>query len=850
MRTGTPAGPGRAWERRGDRAPHPRRSAAEVALLAVTLAAVLGMGRLFDGGGWLGPMAVSAVAAHGTAAAAPAPRRVARRRRPRVMVVGAARRHHLGQLLVHHRRRASPPATPGRRCRATSTSAWSLYQDVVAPTPAAPRLRGGQLPRRLGRRLHRRLGRVPAVGAVRGHAPRRHAVPLHRAARRDGRAGLGGGALRRRRSSASCSCTAWPARTAAATGSPTGASPATARCSSPAPGSACSPWSPARCSGRPCPGARSARRGRRPVDRRRRLPRHRQPARRHPLAARAAGRRRGVPRASRRCASYWRLTSLEEFDGRIWSSSGSFGVGRRRAPRVGRPTSVDREEFEQTFTISALAAIWLPERLRAAGPRHRRRRRPLRRGVGHPHRRQRRHDQRRAHLPGDVALAPHHARGPRRAPPTRSPATSATTSSTCPTGFSPRVRALAAEIVAGAATPAAPGPRPAGPPAHLRRTRSSVQPGHSENALEDFLFENQVGLLRAVRRRLRGDGALGRHPGPRRRRLHRRASDDPDDPGTYVVRGEYAHAWPEVYIAGAGWVAYEPTPGPRHARTPSPTPACREQQAAAGDAGGHRGRATTETTVADPADAHRPRPRRPRPRRATSSPATSTAGDGGASRTPRRCATCSGRSCRCSRSCSASSLAYVVLFPLGLLVRRRRRRRRATAPLEQVELAWTESVEAAAVAGFEERASDTYVERALRLGEAVPDGGRSRPHPRGPPGGGHLLGRGRRARRRRRWPGRRPPADRRGGHGAGVDPGAGAALVRPPLAAAVVAAGPGGPPAPHHAHPARRPRGRARAGRLRRPRAERARATRRRRGGSARASGPARRRWRRGSRWP
>ena len=34
--------------------------AAELGLLGVTLAAVLAMGRLFDGGGWLGPLVASA----------------------------------------------------------------------------------------------------------------------------------------------------------------------------------------------------------------------------------------------------------------------------------------------------------------------------------------------------------------------------------------------------------------------------------------------------------------------------------------------------------------------------------------------------------------------------------------------------------------------------------------------------------------------------------------------------------------------------------------------------------------------------------------------------------------------
>lgn len=35
---------------------------------------------------------------------------------------------------------------------------------------------------------------------------------------------------------------------------------------------------------------------------------------------------------------------------------------------------------------------------------------------------------------------------------------------------------------------------------------------------------------------------------------------DAEGTSTYVVRGRYAHAWPEVHFAGVGWVPYEPTP--------------------------------------------------------------------------------------------------------------------------------------------------------------------------------------------------------------------------------------------------------------------------------------------------
>lgn len=34
-----------------------------------------------------------------------------------------------------------------------------------------------------------------------------------------------------------------------------------------------------------------------------------------------------------------------------------------------------------------------------------------------------------------------------------------------------------------------------------------------------------------------------------------------NDGTTWTVRGRNAHAWPEVYLRGAGWIAFEPTPG-------------------------------------------------------------------------------------------------------------------------------------------------------------------------------------------------------------------------------------------------------------------------------------------------
>jgi hypothetical protein len=108
--------------------------AAEIGLLGVTLAAVLGMGRLFEGGGWLGPMTASAVAAHGAAALL--------RRRGTPLVLAAAAMA-VGAAFVSTwtsywstTRVGVPTGATWSAIERDLDVAWNLYQDVVAPTPA------------------------------------------------------------------------------------------------------------------------------------------------------------------------------------------------------------------------------------------------------------------------------------------------------------------------------------------------------------------------------------------------------------------------------------------------------------------------------------------------------------------------------------------------------------------------------------------------------------------------------------------------------------------------------------------------------------------------------------------
>lgn len=84
-----------------------------------------------------------------------------------------------------------------------------------------------------------------------------------------------------------------------------------------------------------------------------------------------------------------------------------------------------------------------------------------------------------------------------------------------------------------------------------------IQEGHGNNAIESFL-RNRVGyceqfagsyaaMLRSID--IPARVAVGFTPG----------SDD--GTGTYSVLGRNAHAWPEVWFDGIGWVPFEPTPG-------------------------------------------------------------------------------------------------------------------------------------------------------------------------------------------------------------------------------------------------------------------------------------------------
>jgi transglutaminase-like putative cysteine protease len=85
----------------------------------------------------------------------------------------------------------------------------------------------------------------------------------------------------------------------------------------------------------------------------------------------------------------------------------------------------------------------------------------------------------------------------------------------------------------------------------------SFSSGNSQSAMQEFVAERrgyceQFAGTFAVFARVVGlpsRVAVGFTPGT--------LADD----GRYHVQGKHAHAWPEIYFEGVGWVPFEPTPG-------------------------------------------------------------------------------------------------------------------------------------------------------------------------------------------------------------------------------------------------------------------------------------------------
>ena len=396
--------------------------------------------------------------------------------------------------------------------------------------------------------------------------------------------------------------------------------------------------------------------------------------------------------------SYWRLTALETFDGRIWSSSRKY---RRAQGRLGSNVSekdATSVQVDQHVNIVNLDSIWLPAAFRPVSIK------------GTPAR----YDAESSSLltesenaigqSYDIVSAVPRLDAAELAKATGDiPKDVAATYLALPVDFPPQVRSLAAGIVGNAGTPYAAAKRLQDFFRGGEFTYDlNVPPGHGDGALERFLFQTRRGYCEQF---AGAYAAMARAVGLPSRVGVGFTTGELGPDGVYSVHGYHGHAWPEVYLAGFGWVPFEPTPGRGIPGGESYTGVPEAQ--AAPNAPNTATTLATTTTVTTPGQAG---PSTTVPRR--------DVGDNGSSTTPQK------RSPWPRRLAVAAALlvllpsAWIGALALARALRRRRRRAAAADAAARVVVAWQEVGDALTLAGVPARPSETpteYAARAARL---------------------------------------------------------------------------------------------------------------------------------------
>jgi transglutaminase-like putative cysteine protease len=253
----------------------------------------------------------------------------------------------------------------------------------------------------------------------------------------------------------------------------------------------------------------------------------------------------------------------------------------------------------------------------------------------------------------------------------------------------------------------------------------AVQAGHGNNALRNFL-QNRRGYCEQFSGAF---AAMARSLGIPARVAVGYTTGDLYPDGQFHVFGRNAHAWPEVWFDGIGWVSFEPTPGRGEPGAEERTGVAPAQAVAPG-LGGGGGTEPTETTVPAPAE----------PTESTT-PASTVAPDPNAPETappfvddpflvgggsgPTPTATGGG-------GAPVGTIALVVLV-LGTLYVAfmpramkavRTRRRRGTA-VEQIVHNWQSCADALATIGLGPHTGETPLEHATRVERASGIDGRA-----------------------------------------------------------------------------------------------------------------------------
>lgn len=258
--------------------------------------------------------------------------------------------------------------------------------------------------------------------------------------------------------------------------------------------------------------------------------------------------------------AYWRIAALDVFDGSLWRSQGQFRSAGENLP-VAYPSGASADSVASTFDLSSLNVVWAPaaylptrfENLSGTA------------GVNYESESATfivdTNDQRFSDgLRYTVTSAiPRFTPDVLRDLAATSPATVDQRYLDLPADYSALARQTAEQVTAGLDSPY---DKAIALQNYFRDNfvyDVDVAKGHNIQRIDDFLTvgrgycEQFAGTYASMARAigLPARVATGFTPG----------DPDPNNPNRYIVRGKHAHAWPEVFIAGAGWVAFEPTPG-------------------------------------------------------------------------------------------------------------------------------------------------------------------------------------------------------------------------------------------------------------------------------------------------
>jgi transglutaminase-like putative cysteine protease len=411
--------------------------------------------------------------------------------------------------------------------------------------------------------------------------------------------------------------------------------------------------------------------------------------------------------------AYWRLTALDEFDGTIWRSSYGTDDADGELPAAVE-SGVDTEQVTQAVTILALNSVWLPAAYEPVALD------PGDNPVGW--------DADSSTLIVDrevptsdgfsyevTSALPLWTDDELRSAPAEVPDEIADGYLGLPGDLSSDVLSLADDVTAEARAKTQFDKALALQNFLLTFTYDQTVPaGHSSDALRAFLFDTQRGYCEQFAGSF---AAMGRAVG-----LPTRVAvgfswgiQDPNDQDLYRIRGIHAHAWPEVYFDGYGWVPFEPTPGRAPPRAGEWLGLEPRQESAEGAAATLPDGARGADQSGDGLGAGEAL--RPAEDRLAEFEAAQRGDDAGGDDE-----VVPGEIRNAALALAAGVAAYFVLVPLAVIALRLVRRR-ATTPADKVRLAWREANRRAADAGIELPASLTIAEAADRLAAALPRSG-------------------------------------------------------------------------------------------------------------------------------